>query len=146
MKRYYLIFIMLLGAACSWGQTQHDMTAILQKCIDLPELQPYIPIDKNGKPDEVYINYWAPTIFSIDLNVSKNGERLKFLPMSQASPSFENAFFLFKNCEITPTFAIVFYEYTYDYKTQPKVIELKLTLQKVNEVWEVSETQVNSRN
>ena len=71
MKRYYLIFIMLLGAACSWGQTQHDMTAILQKCIDLPELQPYIPIDKNGKPDEVYINYWAPTIFSIDLNVSK---------------------------------------------------------------------------
>jgi len=98
MKRYLLILTMLLGAFCSQGQNQNDMTALLQKCIDLPELQSYYPLDANGKPDEVYINFWAPTIFSTDLVVTSHGEKLKFLPMSQASPSFQNALFMFKNC------------------------------------------------
>ena len=145
MKRYLLILTILLVAVCSRGQNQNDMTALLQKCIDLPELQPYFPLDANGKPDEVYINFWAPTIFSTDLVVTSHGEKLKFLPMSQASPSFQNAFFLFKNCECTPTFAIVSFEYTYNYKIQPKTIEVKLTLQKINDLWEVSDTQINSR-
>jgi|APMI01.1.fsa_nt_gi hypothetical protein len=146
MKRYLMIFTILLGAVCTWGQTQNDMTALLQKCIDLPGLQSYYPLDENGKLDEVYINFWAPTIFSTDLVVTSHGEKLKFLPMSQASPSYENAFFLFKNCEITPTFAIILFEFTYNYKTQPKVLDVKLTLQKVNDIWEISDTQISGRN
>ncbi len=146
MKKYLLIFAILLGTVCSWGQTQNDMTAILQKCIDLPELQQYLPLDNNGKPDGLYINYWAPTLFSTDLNVTKTGETLRFLPMSQTSATFENAYFLFKMTEITPSFAIVIFEYTYDFKTQPDVLEVKLTLEKTNDIWAVSDTQISRKN
>lgn len=143
MKRYLLIFAILLGAVCSRGQNTDDMTVILQKCIDLPELQQYYPLDENGKPDEMYINYWAPTLFSTDLIVTKNGVNLSFLPMSQMSATIENAFFLFKICEVTPSFAMLVFEYTYDFKTQPKVLEVKLTMQKSNDVWGISDTQIS---
>jgi hypothetical protein len=145
MKKYLLIFAILLGTVCSWGQNTNDMTVILQKCIDLPDLQQYIPLDNNAKPDGLYINYWAPTLFSTDLTVTKNGEILTFLPMSQMSSTIENAFFLFKMTEITPSFAIVIFEYTYDYKTQPKVLEVKLTMQKTNDIWDVSDTQISRK-
>jgi len=35
MKRFLLIFALLLGAVSSWGQTVADQAAVLQKCIDL---------------------------------------------------------------------------------------------------------------
>lgn len=143
MKKFLLIFVILLGVVCSRGQNTNDMTVVLQKCIDLPDLQQYYPLDENGKPDELYINYWAPTLFSTDLIVSKNGVNLNFLPMSQMSATIENAFFLFKICEITPSFAMLVFEYTYDFKTQPKVLEVKLTMQKTNDVWYISDTQIS---
>jgi len=143
MKRYLLIFAILLGAVCSREQNTDDMTVVLQKCIDLPELQQYYPLDENGKPDEMYINYWAPTLFSTDLVVSKNGKNIDFLPMSQMSAAIENAFFFFNIWEITPSYAMIVFEYTYDFKTQPKVLEVKLTMQKTNDVWGISDTQIS---
>lgn len=142
MKKYLLIFAILLGTVCSRGQNTDDITVVLQKCIDLSELQQYYPLDKEGKPDDVYINYWAPTLFSTDLILDINGKNLMFLPMSQMSSTIENAFFLFKICEITPSYAMLVFEYTYDFKTQPKVLEVKLTMQKSNDVWGISDTQI----
>lgn len=143
MKKYLLILAMLLGTVCSRGQNTDDITVVLQKCINLPELQQYYPVDNEGKPDDIYINYWAPTLFSTDLILTINGKNLMFLPMSQMSSTIENAFFFFKIFECTPSYAMIVFEYTYDFKTQPKVLEVKLTLQKTNDVWGISDTQIS---
>ena len=51
MKRYLLIFALLLGTVSSWGQTVADKAAVLQKCIDLPALESAYAVDASGNPE-----------------------------------------------------------------------------------------------
>jgi hypothetical protein len=63
-------------------QTRNDQAQILKKCIDLPELQSYLMKDSEGNVQQLYINYWNPLLFPLNLGLTKGGKDIIYKPMS----------------------------------------------------------------
>jgi len=78
MKKYLLIFALLLGAVSSWGQSKADQAAVLQKCIDLSALESSYAIDANGQGEQLVVLI-PKFAFPTDLAVTKFEKPLRFL-------------------------------------------------------------------
>ena len=94
MKKILLIFAILLVTVCSRAQNADDMIVILQKCIDLPELQQYFTDDSAGSPKQVCILQHGVS-FPIDIEVSKFGKTILFMDKTQLSDNGVTSYFLF---------------------------------------------------
>lgn len=139
MKTIALIIIITLSGICSFGQSRQDQTQILQKCIDLPNLQTYLPTDGNGIMKQIFINYWHPNLFSPDLVVTKGGKNVKFEIMSAQPSNESDAFLLFKKFDISGDKAILNFEFHYQISNDAKVVTFSFSLQKENNDWKVLE-------
>ena len=140
MKSYLLSIALLLGALCSWGQSATDQAAVLQKIIDLPELQQYYPKNDDGSLKQIYITQYL-TAFSEDVSVSKSGEKVMFLPPDQIRDKKAEAYFTFRNFGMdqnkTNTTFNFFYNYNYD-SGQFKMLTINLEMHKSGDGWAVS--------
>jgi len=126
------------NATYAIGQIRNDQAQILKKCIDLPELQNYFPVDTNGNQKPVIIGYWHPVLFPIDLKIAKDGQNIQFRLMSLENDKNAEAFFLFTKFEIQQSSSLVNFAYYCNNTIHPKVIQVMLELKKVGDAWEIS--------
>ena len=123
---------------CTFGQSKEDQTQILQKCIDIPELLQYYPHDNQENLKQLYVNYWHPLLFPIDLLITKDSNPIQFRLMSDPSTKNGDAYFLFKKFEISQGSSIVSFEYYYGNSIPQKILKVNLDFIKVGDKWEIS--------
>jgi hypothetical protein len=144
MKRYLLIIAMLLGAVSSWGQVANDQAAVLQKIIDLPDLQQYYPKGPDQNQEQVYV-VQLPYAFQANIQLTKFGKPVKFLDSAKPLDKQTVAYFQFESLTFsgnTATAKFVFY-YTY-IRTQASFLGT-VTLNKTGENWIITDTKLNGR-
>ena len=144
MKRYLLIFTLLLGAVCSWGQSQTDQAAVLQISIRIPEVNPYINFDMFGVPVTLYA-LPGVAIIPDNLGVNYNGKLLEFASLPEIMAHNALFYYCFSRFEVNLSTAFVTYDFTYDDSTGHHVMQVALELGKTAGTWNVLVTNITRR-
>jgi hypothetical protein len=145
MKNLTLIILLVLTTNCIFAQSRQDQAQILQKCIELQELQQYYPLDAKGNQKPLIINYWHPVLFPTDLTLLNDGKNVEFREMSLESDKNAEAYFLFKKFVVLQSSSVVKFDFSYDNFNLPKLLEVMLDLAKVGDAWEISGIQVSNK-
>jgi len=145
MKNLILIILFVLTTTCIFAQSRQDQSQILQKCIELQELQQYYPLDANGNQKPLIINYWHPVLFPTDLMVMNGGKNVEFREMSAENNKNAEAYFLFKKFEVFPGSSLVKFDYSYNNADHLKAIEVTLELSKTLDEWEIANIHVSNK-
>jgi hypothetical protein len=144
-KKFTLIFLIVFWMTVKMiAQSPGDSAKVLQKCIDLPELQQHYPIGKDGCQTQIHIMLY-PTNFPKDIEVSKFGKSVVFMKRPEIYDNRVEGFFLFKVFMVTQNTANVTFDYYYDYQTDQKVVMVNLVLLKSGEEWEISDSKIGRR-
>lgn len=121
------------------AQTMDDQAKVLQKCIDLTEIQQYYPLDNAGNPAQLFVMNYAVT-FPAGVNVAKAGQKLLFLSREEIMQQKISSYFIFRSFEVTDNSAkaVFSYFYTYDYtNSQFKMVMVNVEMGKVDQDWSV---------
>ncbi len=136
----FLVFLQEIGMA----QSLDDQSKVLQKCVDLTELQPYFPLDNTGNPGQVYVMQYAVS-FPVGMNVSKAGKPVLFSTRDEILQNKIASYFIFRSFDISGNVAKTSFSYFYsfDYATnQFKMVIVTLELNKVNLDWSVTNIKI----
>jgi len=144
MKRYLFIFALLLGALSSWAQSASDQTGILQKCLDLPALQEYFPVNADGSHHQVYIMQY-PNVFPEGIQVSKFGKPVQFTDRSVIANNKAAAYFLFHTFLVNGNTANVTFDFYYNYSTNKTMLQGTIVLKKTDGNWIISDSKLIGR-
>lgn len=145
MKNFILIILFFLASTCIFAQSRQDQAQILQKCVELQELQKYYPLDADGSQKPLIINYWHPVLFPTDLTIINGGKNVEFRVMSMESSKNAEAYFLFYKFEVFQTSSVVKFDFSYDNANHLKVLEVMLDLSKKSDAWEIANIQVSNK-
>lgn len=129
-----LLFLCVTGA---FGQLQSEQAKVLQKCLDLTEIQQFLPVDAQGHPKPVYIMQ-LPMVLPVDAAVSKFGCKPVYMSRPEIYDAAIDAFFQFREIAIDGNQAqvIMTFSYNYIHKDQ-KVRHYTLKLQKSGSEWNI---------
>jgi hypothetical protein len=145
MKKGTMIILFVTAAILTFGQSRQNKAQILQKCIDLPELQQYFPFDHAGNPKQICILQHGVS-FPVDLEVSKFGKSILFMDKTQLSDNGITSYFLFWEFKTDQNSAQVDFVYNFiNTDNLPRIQKVNLELQKNNETWTVSKTNIEER-
>ncbi len=131
--------MVILCISRSYAQSPDDQIKVLQKCIDLKELQGYLP----GKTTQPLYVMQHGVSFDKDIKVSKDGKPLVFLSKQEVKSQQLQAYFLFWTFEINEKTARVSFVYNYDQKQDPKAVRTDLELSKQGSEWNVTTVVIN---
>lgn len=123
----------------TYAQSPDDQIKVLQKCIDLKELQDYLP----GKSTQPLYVMQHGVSFDKDIKVSKNGKPLVFLSKQEIKSQQPQAYLLFWTFEINEKTARVSFVYNYDQNQSPKAVRTDLELNKQGAEWTVKTVAIN---
>lgn len=144
MKILFKVIVMALFLVCiqeiSLAQPIDDKSLVIQKCIDLTELQQYYPVDEAGSPSQIYVMEY-PVAFSPELNVSKSGKQVLFMSREDVIANKVKAYFIFRSLDISGNLAKanINYFYDFDYTTQQsKIVMVNVEMNKVGSAWDVT--------
>ena len=143
MKRYLLIIALLLVAASSWGQISNDQAAVLQKILELPDLQQYYPKNGDGSLKQICIMQYT-TAFSAEVTAALDASKVVFRSREAITANQTEAYFIFRSMtlEAGSANASFTYFYNFDYTSnQSKMLTVNIDLQKSGTTWSV--TNVN---
>lgn len=132
-------FLFLLLSGFILTGVRDDEAQILQKCVDLPQLQAYYPRDVNGVTKQLNVLQHGVS-FPENINVSANGKNLSFLSKKQIGQT--DAYFLFHEFRISETSATV--AFVYQYSETPLVV-VNLELSKMGDTWSITKSQIEKR-
>lgn len=142
-KLFLLVGIFLVFSVRLVAQSQSDQALILQKCIDLPELQQSYPVDADGTISQIYVMQHGVS-FPVDIKVTKSGKPLAFVSKSDINDRQIESYFLFWTFDIINDQSHV--QFTYDNSTiEKKATIIELNLQKVNNVWTIVKSKIERR-
>lgn len=146
MKTNLTLFLLLLMVLSVKGQLTTDREAILQKCIDLPEIQNLLPADASGQPEAIYIMQHAVS-FDENMKVTKFGKNLEFLTKDQVYNQNCKAYFRFDKFEIDNDIALISFDFEYNRNTltDPGLVKITLNMQKNGTEWSITESKFNWR-
>jgi len=145
MKNLTLIILLVLTTTCIFAQSRQDQAEILQKCIELSQLQQYYPLEADGSQKPLIINYWHPVLFPTDLTVTNGGKNVEFRVMSMESSKNAEAYFLFYKFEVSGSSSSVKFDFSYNKANHPKMLEVMLDLSKTGDNWEIANIQFSSK-
>jgi hypothetical protein len=144
MKKNLLIIVMLLVTAGLMGQTATQQAAVIQKIIDLPELQQYYPKNADGNLKQLCITQYLIS-FPEDLPVAKAGSKILFLAPQEIIANKIEAYFTFRSFGMDQNAANTSFSffYQYDYTTEQfKMLSVNLELKKTGTDWIVSSLNI----
>jgi len=144
MKRYLLIIAMLLGAVSSWGQAANDQAAVLQKIVDLPELQQYYPKNADGKLKQLYISQ-SPTAFTTGVIEAMGNYKVQFQTPEAIKAKKADSYFAFRSIVIDNETATANVNYMYDISQesgQVKMLNISISLQKAGTAWNITNLNI----
>ena len=145
MKKLKVIIFFVFISIWSVGQTRNDQAQILKKCIDLPELQSYLMTDAEGNIQQLYIYYWQPLSFSLDLGLTKGGKDIIYKGMSDDAGKNGDPFILFKTFIITGEVAKIAFDYHYGTTNNLKLLQVNLDFKKIGDDWSVAKTLLTNQ-
>jgi len=146
MKKLFLLLgLSLLFSTQLVAQSRNDQVLILQKCIDLPELQSYLLKDSEGNVQQLYINYWNPLLFPLNLGLTKGGKSIIYKPMYADSDKAGVPFILFRTFLITGEVAKVDFEYHFLTNNSSQLLKIHLDFIKNDNDWEISKTSLTNQ-
>jgi hypothetical protein len=145
MKNFTLIILLVLVSSCTFAQNRQDQAQILQKCIELSQLQQYYPLEADGSQKPLIINYWHPVLFPTDLTIMNGGKNVEFRLMSMESSKNAEAYFLFYKFEVYESSSSVKFDFSYNKANHRKVLEVMLDLSKTGDAWEITNIQVSNK-
>jgi hypothetical protein len=125
-------------------QAASDTAAVLQKCLDMPELQQYFPKNLDGTYKQVYVMQY-PIAFSANNAVSKFQQSVLFEQRGAIYADKADGYFMFTSFAISGNTATVTFDYNYNYTKAPAAIEVSLSLQKTGTEWTITTTQLHNR-
>ena len=138
-KLSLILFMVLLCATSTYAQSPEDQNKVLQKCIDLKELQGYLP-GKTAQP--LYVMQHGVS-FGKEINASKNGKSLVFLSKNEINMQHPDSYFLFWLFEINEKTARVSFVYNYDQNQSKKAVRADLELNRNGSEWMVTSVTIN---
>lgn len=142
-KKITLLFLMVLFVTIKISaQRPEDMTAILRKCVDLPELQELFTKDSDGNFSQVYVLQHGVS-FPTNTNVVKFGKNISFIEKSQLDPEKVKTYFLFWEFTVNNDSAKVDFVLNYiDSTGNPATIRVILEMKSENGNWTVVKTTI----
>lgn len=141
LVRIFTVTVLLLCIQeIGMAQSLDDQAKVLQKCVDLQELQQHYPknLDNSFKPLVVMQHGIS---FPTDIPVTHNNNPLLF--KSKAEISGETAYFLFWKFDVMQNSASIDFTYNYDSLTAaPKAKKVTLLFEKTGIVWNITSTTI----
>jgi hypothetical protein len=77
-----VIFLLILLSPCVFGQTEKDSVAVLQKCVELKDLQQFLPLNSDGTVRQLYI-LQDRISFPVTANVQIAGMKISLVDLAQ---------------------------------------------------------------
>jgi len=145
MKKLKVIIFFVFISICAIGQTRNDQAQILKKCIDLPELQSYLIKDSDGTIQQLFINYWNPLLFPLNLGITKDGKGIIYKQMSADAEKAGDTFILFKTFIITGEVAKIGFDYHYGTTNNSKLLQVNLDFKKIGDEWSVAKALLTNQ-
>jgi len=102
-----LFFLLTLISLSAFGQTEKDSTAVLQKCIELNDLQQYLPLNSDGAVRQLYLLQNNRVSFPAGTNVQVVGKKVKLVDNAQIEAIPDSYFFQFWDFRISQDKATV---------------------------------------
>ena len=136
MRKFFILLFFAFLAISSWGQTREDQKIILQKCIDLPDLQNFY------KGDQLFV-VANENQFNEVLDVSWNNKPVVFVKMAKIEEQGISSFFLINTFQVSGSEGIVAGKYVFNYSGNiNRLVELKLKFQKNGQIWSVINSEI----
>lgn len=125
------------------AQSVSDTSEILQKVIDLPQLQQFYPLGQNNSPKQLIVLQHGIS-FSSSIAVSHNNQPLAL--RSKANIGAEPAYFLFWAFNVSEASAHIEFSYNYyNQDTQSKAAQkVILTFAKSAGNWTITNTNIET--
>lgn len=138
MIKIFTLSLLVLAVSINISASEpDDIRKILQKCIDLPELQKLYP-----ESIQVYVLQHGIS-FSSGIDVTKFGKKVLFINKSQLESGNIKSYFLFWEFKIEHASANIDFVYNYPGKDNiPVTQRVILRLQKEGETWSVVKTEI----
>lgn len=146
MKSATFSLLLFFGLGiCALGQSSDQQALILQKCVDLPELQEFYPSNPDGSKKELHILQHGVS-FPTDIAVRKFGKPLVFNVKQEIhNPPFP-AYFLFREFVIEEDVARIDFAYYPEPAQNPEaVILINLKMTKSGGAWVIENSQIERR-
>lgn len=142
MKKHVAILFLIVFGLCFKlsAQISNDQAKVIQKCIDLPELQQYYPHETDGTMKQIYIVQY-PVSFSSDLALTKAGKKILFIKSPDQFETPVESYFRYRSINIDQNSASVVLNYYFNYNPSTKQYQnltIDMTLQKTNMEWDIS--------
>lgn len=138
-----MIFIITSFCFSLHGQTPGDMTKVLQKCLDLPDLLSDYPKNPDGSYKQLAIMQHGVS-FPSDIQVSKFGQKV-LLKSKQEVVNGNDTYFLFYDFTLNSTTARIAYAFYYNPADSEAVILVNLELEKNGNEWSVVQSKIERR-
>jgi hypothetical protein len=139
------IVLVLIFSIKMRAQGNGDITTILQKCIDLPELEQLYPVNSDGSHKPVYVLQHGVS-FPENTAVSKFGKRVQFVNKGQLNSENIGAYFLFWEYKIDQDIANIDFVYNLNNADgNPKSVRVILTMRKSDGLWSIVNTKTEGR-
>lgn len=137
----FSVFLLVFNQICS-AQSVNDKSIILQKCLDVAELQGYFPKNADNSFKQVVV--LETSVDFSGVSVSKFNEPVLFEDRDEVYNSNPFAFIVFQSMTITANTADVNYEMTYDRNTTtPQSVTVNVSFEKNNNNWIVKKITIN---
>lgn len=127
------------------AQTPGDVTMILQKCIDLHDLQQVYPVNNDGSLKQLNVLQHGVS-FPSNTNVSKSGLKVRFVDKNQLAAENIKSYFLFWKFEIIQNSANVDFIYNFlDSENLSKMTHVIVEMQRTGTEWTVSNSKTEGK-
>ena len=136
MKKYLLIFVLLLGAVCSYAQGTPDQAAVLQLSINISQATAHLKMDMAGTPVTLWLVQGA-AIVPVSPGVNVNGKQLAETTLPQIVATDASSYYSFGQFEVGASTANVLMDFYYDCDTSKKVLHCTIALQKSGSNWTI---------
>ena len=136
--RFFFSFLVLFTVSASgktFAQSNSDQSAVLQLCLDLPELQNYYPTNTDASKQQVRILQF-PYVFPSDLTI--NEFNLPVLLITRDDIGSLDGYMNFTLFDINGNNATANFNLTYGRNSNaPGSVKITVTLQKINSTWNI---------
>lgn len=149
MKKLVLFFILFFVAYSVFAQeydlSKAELRTILQKCIDLPQLQSYIPVDESGNPKQIYVYYFAPHFLPTDVELSKGINQVPFREVATKLSDINEDFLIFDRLHTQNNQGEIIFRFHSNTTVINKVVYVKIALLKEANNWTLSNPQITQQ-
>jgi len=138
-----LLPVFLLISSTGYAQSQTELAAVVQTCLDLQELQDNLPVDQNGimKPAVVM---QRDISLPADLAVMKFNQPLKLMSRGEIVNNLTDTYFMFNKLNINVPTALAEFVLVHGGKENPVYTEVSLQLKKTDDIWQITQKSIKT--